>query len=357
MRIPIILLFTLICATSQAQITSLQLTIPKSYTILKTSNTFSIDGKAFEPSWNEALWTDYFIDIEGNKNPKPYYNTRVKMLWDDEFIYFYAEMEEEHVWGDITERDAVIFHNNDFEVFVKPNQYQPYYGEFEVNVLGTLWELFLARPYRRNGPVLNHWDVNGTQIGIDIKGTINNPTDIDTSWSVELAIPIQALKEIDRGSEVKEGSMWRINFSRVQWQHQVNDGVYSRKTDEEGNRLHENNWVWTEQSAIAMHRPEHWGYVFFTEQEEMSQANNYAPSLAIEYQLVFYLYRKQMDWRNQNKVFTSNISDLGGPDFNTNGFQLSAETSLTKLGFEITVSNSKGQTITVNQDGYVIADQ
>ncbi len=354
MRFCTVILIPILFASLQAQPSTLQLPVPKSYTILKTTNTFTIDGKPLEPSWDEAPWTDYFLDIEGDKNPKPYYDTRVKMLWDDEYLYFYAEMEEEHVWGNITERDAVIFHNNDFEVFVKPNDLQPYYGEFEVNVLGTLWELFLARPYRRNGPVLNHWDVNDTQIGIDVKGTVNDPTDTDTSWSVELAIPIQALKDIDRGSQVQEGTVWRINFSRVQWQHQINDGVYSRKKDEEGNRLHENNWVWTEQSAIAMHRPEHWGYVFFT--EATSNPTPYTPPLADEYQLLFHLYRIQMEWWGQNKSYTSDISKLGGSDFLVNGTRASAEVSLTRLGFEITVSNSEGQTLTVNQDGYVLIE-
>ncbi len=68
------------------------------------------------------------------------------MLWDNTYFYIYAEMEEEHVWGDIEERDAVIFYNNDFEVFIKPNELQPYYAEFEVNALGNIVGFIFGAP-------------------------------------------------------------------------------------------------------------------------------------------------------------------------------------------------------------------
>jgi hypothetical protein len=346
--IPVLILFG--CSSNTSEPATLALEIPKSYTIYKTSSPLTIDGKADEEIWNQVEWTDLFLDIEGDINPNPYYDTRVKMLWDDEYIYFYAYMEEEHVWGDITERDAVIFYNNDFEVFIKPNQYQPYYGEFEVNALGTLWELFLARPYRRNGPVLDHWDLNGTKVGIDIQGTLNDPSDIDESWSVELAIPIKPLADIDRGVEFGVGSMWRINFSRVQWQHQVTDGVYEKKTDRTGNRLPENNWVWTQQSAIDMHRPEHWGYLYFAEDQNSEIEKD---GLENEYQLLFHLYRNQLNWKSDHGAFTQDVTDLGGENFIINEQYLTASSYLTTLGFEVTVTNSNRISLTINQDGFI----
>ena len=267
-KLQLFLLLAVFVNPIKAQIpTVLDLPLPKSYTAIRTDRPISVDGDV-DRAWMDASWTDLFVDIEGDKNPAPYFDTRVKMLWDDDFIYFLADLEEEHIWGDITERDAVIFHNNDFEIFIKPDQFQPFYGEFEVNALGTLWELFLTRPYRRNGPVLDRWDVNGTKIGIDIQGTLNDPSDTDNRWIVEMAIPLDAIAKLDRGSSVENGSLWRINFSRVQWQHQINEGIYSRKTDADGNRLPENNWVWTPQSAVDMHRPEHWGYLYFADSEE-----------------------------------------------------------------------------------------
>lgn len=347
--IPFLLITFLMIGCDKPTPTELNLPLPKSYTITKSNSSLVIDGKADEDAWQQAEWTDYFIDIEGDKKPAPYYQTRMKMLWDDEFIYFYAEMEEEHVWGDITQRDAVIFHNNDFEIFIRPNQFQPYYGEFEVNVLGTIWELFLARPYRRNGPVLDHWDINGQKVGIDVKGTINDPSDTDERWSVEWAIPVKPLTDVDRGTPFGDESTWRINFSRVQWQHTVNDEKYSRKHDDEGNRLPENNWVWTQQSAIDMHRPEHWGYLYFVDEADKEVTEDPYQN---EYQLLYHLYRKQLDWLRDHNTFTGNISDLEGPEFLVNGEGLTASLTRTKLGFEITVHSDAGD-LTLNQDGYL----
>lgn len=347
-------LFLLFCSGCTELIHSpevLELPIPKSYTIKQAESSPIIDGLANEESWNSADWTDLFIDIEGEQKPAPYYNTRVKMLWDDQFIYFYAEMEEEHIWGDITERDAVIFYNNDFEIFIKPNQFQPFYAEFEVNALGTLWDLFLARPYRRNGPILDHWDLNGTQVGIDINGTLNNPNDTDDSWSVEMAIPISPLKDIDRGSKLEVGSIWRINFSRVQWKHQITHGKYEKKTDSSGDLLSENNWVWTQQSDIDMHRPEHWGYVYFADKQNSKIEED--PFLN-EYQLLFHLYRKQLEWKVNHDRFSDNIRDFGGPDFIINDIPLQGSVNSTKLGFEITVTNANKNSLTINQNGFII---
>ena len=105
-----LLLFCFYTVQINAQQASLTLPIPKSYIAFKTPTPIQVDGKD-EVAWENAPWTDFFQDIEGDIRPAPYFDTRVKMLWDDEYIYFYAELEEEHIWGDITERDAVIFHS------------------------------------------------------------------------------------------------------------------------------------------------------------------------------------------------------------------------------------------------------
>jgi len=45
----------------------------------------------------------------------------MQMLWDDECLYIAAEMEEPHLWATLTEHDSIIFHDNDFEVFLDPD--------------------------------------------------------------------------------------------------------------------------------------------------------------------------------------------------------------------------------------------
>src|SRR5471030_970773 len=100
----------------------------RSYLCHKTSTTFSLDGRLNKAPWTEAAWTEDFVDIEGDKKPKPRFRTRAKMMWNDEFLFVGAEIEEPHVWATLTERDSVIFHDPDFEIFIDPNGDNQLYG-------------------------------------------------------------------------------------------------------------------------------------------------------------------------------------------------------------------------------------
>ena len=93
---------------------------PKHYVCQRAKEAFKLDGRLDKPFWEHAPWTDDFVDIEGDAKPLPNKWTRVKMLWDDEYLYFGAEMEEDQIWAYQTERDSVIFYDNDFEIFIDP---------------------------------------------------------------------------------------------------------------------------------------------------------------------------------------------------------------------------------------------
>ena len=60
----------------------------------------------------------------------------------------------------------------------------------------------------------------------------------------------------------EDGHTWRVNFSRVHWLFDILADGY-RKVPRESHP--EDNWVWTPQDAIDMHRPEKFGYVTFRE--------------------------------------------------------------------------------------------
>ncbi len=236
---------------------------PKGYVCYKTSEPIIIDGKADEEAWKNAPWTDFFIDIEGHLKPVPYHETRVKMLWDDEYMYFFADMEEPHLWATLTERDAVVYFDNDFEIFIDPTGDTHNYYEVEINTFGTLWDLLLTKPYRDHGHAVDAWDIRDIKYALDIRGTVNDPSDIDEGWSIEVAIPWSVLEECAfHPGTPEDGEIWRVNFSRVQWETDIIDGKYVKKPD-----TPEYNWVWSPQGLIAMHYPEMWGNVRFSTQE------------------------------------------------------------------------------------------
>lgn len=235
---------------------------PRTYIANNTDEAIVIDGVSDESSWQKADWSQEFIDIEGVK--KPTYETKMKMLWDDTYLYFFAQMKEPHVWATLKQRDTVIFYNNDFEIFLDPDGDTYDYMEFEINALNTVWDLFLTKPYRDGPKVIDGWDIKGLKTAVQVDGTLNDPTDTDKGWSVEIAMPWAALSEANVHGDVPKDEFWRINFSRVNWDFDLNAGRYSRKKDKNGKYLPEYNWVWSPQGVINMHEPEHWGYVYFS---------------------------------------------------------------------------------------------
>ena len=192
----------------------------RAYTAYRAPHGMTIDGRLDEDAWKIAPWTKAFVDIRDESHPAPTWETRAKLLWDDEYLYIAAYLEEPHVWATLTERDAIIYRDHDFEVFLDPEGDAVGYYEFEVNALGTMFDLYLNRPYNEGGTADISWDAAGLQWAVHLDGTLNDPTDEDRGWSVEIAIPWRSL--VPPGSETvrlrpNDGEIWRVNFSRVQW--------------------------------------------------------------------------------------------------------------------------------------------
>src|SRR6185436_17386407 len=86
---------------------------PRGYVCYRATSPVTVDGRLDDEAWKDAPWTDDFVDIEGDKKPRPTLRTRAKMLWDDSYFYIGAELVEPRLWATITQHDAVIFHDND----------------------------------------------------------------------------------------------------------------------------------------------------------------------------------------------------------------------------------------------------
>ncbi len=239
------------------------------YLCYRTTEKISIDGKLDEYSWERADYTSLFVDIEGSNKPAPLYDTRVKMLWDEKYFYIAARLEEPHLWATYTERESIIFHENDFEIFIDPNGDTHNYVEIEINALNTIWDLLLTKPYRDRGKAVTSWNLDGMLNQVALFGTINDPSDIDSCWTIEFALPWKGLIEFtDEKRMPIDGDQWKVNFSRVQWQLDIADGKYQKTINQEtGKPFPEYNWVWSPQGVINMHQPETWGIVQFSEIE------------------------------------------------------------------------------------------
>lgn len=268
---------------------------PLGYVCHRAESPIKIDGKLDDPAWRAAPWSDAFVDIEGDARPKPPWRTRVKMLWDDRCLYIAAELEEPHIWATLTEHDAVIFQDNDFEVFLDPDGDNQNYCELELNAKNTTWDLLLTKPYRDQGRAINAWEILGLKTAVHVDGTLNDPRDKDRGWTVEIAWPWQGLKELtSMPLPPRDGDQWRINFSRVEWDVEVVEGKYQKVKGKP-----EHNWVWSPQGVIDMHRPERWGYLQFSTAKPGSAAFRPDPERQLREQLHRIYYAQRDHWAKE----------------------------------------------------------
>ena len=315
------------------------------------------DGDLTKPFWQAGEWIHEFHDIEGDSHPRPWKDTRVKVLWDDEALYVGAELKDDTIWATVTERDKVIFVDNDFEVFLAPQDSSHRYYELEMNALNSVWDLMMEKTMRDDVRRIIAWDIHGLESAVKIDGRLNDPSADNRAWSLEIKIPWFSLREC--GSEQcypshltpDVGEIWRMNFSRVEYNVDIVDNRYvKRKNPETGAALPEENWVWAPTGVIDVHMPEMWGYLVFTQAGE-------AHPLPLEEDAVKLalrrLYYREHAYLYAHERFTDDAAMLlkGDPDLEKYAIRAYTTPSM----FEA-IAQHNGQVWHIRQDGYVWRD-
>ncbi len=253
------------------------------YTSYKVGNKINVDGNLQEKAWNHAERSRAFVDLITGESTM--YRTQAAVLWDQDFLYVAYWIEEPNVWATLTERDAPIYRDNDVELFIAGENA---YYEFEINALGTIYEVFFIwksvyesagfvelpefdteaplvkdfhgvgfKPHPR-GPRIGfwNWDLPQLKTAVQVQGTLNDSTDIDQGWTVEIAIPWAGLKPIAIGSKQTlpplPGSCLRMDFSRF--------NQYREDESDSG------GWAWSSHGVWDSHVPECFTRICFSEQ-------------------------------------------------------------------------------------------
>lgn len=223
------------------------------YKAQKITEAISIDGNIHKPIWKDATWSHRFCDMV---NGAPgMYNTQAAVLWNDTHLYIALTAEEPFVEAMQTERDSIVFLENDLEVFIDGGDC---YYELEINAANTIYEVFFIwkdaykkgskfditafdvhKPqaytfggdYDRSGAsfwkgthprgirwAFTNFDMPGLQTAVSVDGTLNNNSDIDKGWNVEIAIPWSSLALLANGRSLppKNGDVWNLFLGRFQ---------------------------------------------------------------------------------------------------------------------------------------------
>lgn len=180
-----------------------------------------IDGDASDAVWQGAVAIE-LIDVEDlagqRRHSRP---TSVRMLWDAAGWYFLFEMQDGDVWSTFDQRDDQIWQEEVVEIFVDPDGDGEDYAEIEVNPLNTVFDLLLSRPWGDGGRGFAQWDPEFSS-AVRVDGTLNDDSDTDVGWTVEVALPWAALgtdiRDVMNGLALPPqiGDQWRLNLYRFE---------------------------------------------------------------------------------------------------------------------------------------------
>ena len=329
---------------------------PRQYVCYRAPAPLTVDGRLVERAWTAIPWSDAFVDIEGGTRPLPRFRTRARMLWDDGFLYVAVELEEPDLWATLTDRDSVIFNDNDIEVFIDADGDTHTYAEFEVNARGTVWDLMLVRPYRDGGPAINAWDATGLKSAVSLRGTLNRPGDRDDGWTLEMAIPWRVLRETAPGKRPpRPGDHWRVNFSRVEWRLDASGGRYQKRVDPGiGRPVAADNWVWSPQGVVDMHMPERWGLVQFSGLDAGAGTEAFVEDANDRVKWALRrLYYRQREFRAAHGRYAAAVGDLEGPPVTVEGLDFKPRLQATSDTYQLDAPGFGGWLAHLQHDGRV----
>jgi len=209
----------------------------------RTPGPIVIDGRLNEAAWEGAVVSPRFVDLISGKPTR--FDTRVRLLWDNDQLYIGFQVEEPAVRAHLTAHNDPIYSENDVELFIAGDDA---YYEFEINARNTVYEVFFIweRAYASGGFAANpefarsrlsgfngvgfhdhprgprlgqfNWRFPGLRTAVHVDGTLNDDTNRDRGWTAEIALPWRGMEWLakagNRPLPPREGDEWRMDFSR-----------------------------------------------------------------------------------------------------------------------------------------------
>lgn len=217
----------------------------------KKSREIVIDGKLDEIDWDktEVASLKHFKNVKMASDQQ---ETLFRMLWDTENLYVSFECKDQYITAREKNRDGQPYFDDCAEIFLipAPDSVKMHFG-FELNLYKASNDfIYLNSIYQDKDAVLKSFDPD-FEVEISYSGTINDNSDIDEGWVMEMAIPLKLFNGFNAATPVSEGMSWYFL------------AVRQDRNDADGNRRSTSTIFPLVDDGV--HAPQRFGYLDFVE--------------------------------------------------------------------------------------------
>ena len=185
--------------------------------IFRASGPVTVDGKADDPAWQRAEPVDFLFPWSRIGEGDRAQSTVARMLWDDDNLYIIYVCDDPYLDSEVTEHDGPVYEEDAVEIFATPNpdDLSAYFG-YEMNITPALLDYIAFEAGEHSTKVIQFpWESEGVQLATTYDGTLNDHSDIDRGWILEIAIPFENFRHLGGRIPPKVGDMWRLNLNRT----------------------------------------------------------------------------------------------------------------------------------------------
>ena len=218
---------------------------PKSTIVPHIEANVKIDGVLDEAPWQKAARLTPFAAHDTMAAAGV--STEVRIFYDEAALYLGWTCQDTDIQATFTQRDSRFWEEEVVEFFVTSATLDRYF-ELEWNPLGGTFDAIITNdigPDGRSRGIKGDWSYTATHMthAARVDGTVQNSSDRDERWTVEVRIPFV---DLNAGTP-KSGDVWRGNFYR-----------YNRDQNREPELLSWSPTIWP-----GFHQPTRFGYLRF----------------------------------------------------------------------------------------------
>ena len=219
---------------------------PKSAVVPRIDAQVKIDGVLDEQPWQKAARLTPFVHNDTMMPARV--GTEVRLWYDQAALYLGWTCEDYDIQATFTQRDSRFWEEEVVEFFVTPGALDRYF-ELQWNPLGGTFDAIIANdvgPDGRSKQFKGDWSYTAANMtfAVRVDGSVQNSSDRDQRWTVEVRIPFADLKV----PTPQPGDVWRGSFYR-----------FNRDHDGEPEQL-----SWSPTILPGFHQPARFGYLRFS---------------------------------------------------------------------------------------------